>query len=256
MPDMPFIELQSIDSTNNYALTHIREGLAQHGMAVFSHEQTAGKGQRGKDWASIKGENIAISIILRPFPLQVSEQFQLSVCAALAVYEFFTKYAGTETRIKWPNDLYWRDRKAGGILIENIVGSNNGDQAGQTEDSPWRWAVVGVGININQTSFPPELSHPVSLKQITGEEYKPVDLARQLGGLVIRKFDELQSTGFDSVLSSYLSRLYKKDEKVKLKKDSRVFEATIRGVTPEGRLVVEHAVVEEFGFGEVTWLID
>src|SRR5258705_5530512 len=101
---MPFIELQSIDSTNNYALSQIHAGLAKHGQAIFAHEQTAGKGQRGKKWMSFKGVNIALSIIIKPAPLLVSQQFQLSACIAVTLREFYRKYAGEETKIKWPND--------------------------------------------------------------------------------------------------------------------------------------------------------
>src|SRR5687768_10334996 len=118
---MPFIELQSVDSTNNYALGQIQKGLAGHGTCFFAHEQYSGKGQRGKTWATETGSNIIISIVLeRPF-LQPFRQFDLSGSVAVAIQDFFSNYAGPETKIKWPNDLYWRDRKAGGMLIENII---------------------------------------------------------------------------------------------------------------------------------------
>src|SRR5437667_2750998 len=166
---MPFVELQSVDSTNIYALKQVHAGLAQHGMAIFAHNQTAGKGQRGKIWISEKGANINLSVVIKPEALIVSEQFQLSVCAAVAIHHFFSQYAGDSTRIKWPNDMYWQDRKVGGILIENIVGSLTAGQAGrESAVGSWQWAIIGIGININQTSFPPDLHNPVSLKQITG----------------------------------------------------------------------------------------
>ena len=92
----------------------------QHGMAIFAREQTSGKGQRGKNWVSEKDANIVLSILLNPYPLGIQDQFKLSVCVSVSIYEFFSRYAGDETKIKWPNDLYWRDRKAGGILIENV----------------------------------------------------------------------------------------------------------------------------------------
>ena len=92
----PFIELQSIDSTNKYAMAIVHgdllpggQGEAQHGMAIFAHEQTAGKGQRGKSWASQPGANIALSILLNPFPLSIPDQFKMSVCVAVSVMEFF-----------------------------------------------------------------------------------------------------------------------------------------------------------------------
>jgi BirA family transcriptional regulator, biotin operon repressor / biotin---[acetyl-CoA-carboxylase] ligase len=262
----PFIELQSVDSTNNYARQLIQSvyqtelpvrqsvipDLAQHQLAVFAHEQVAGKGQRGKVWASEKGSNIVMSILINPYPLRLTAQFQLSVCAAVALHNFFIKYTGGDASIKWPNDLYWQDRKAGGILIENIV-------AGQQQDSSanpqWKWAIIGIGININQTNFSPVLPNPVSLKQITGKNFDPVVLAKELHAIFIEKYNSLLQEGFENMYTQYLTHLYKRNKAVRLKKDNRVFEAVIKTVLPTGRLVVQHSIEEEFDFGGVEWVI-
>lgn len=262
----PFIELQSVDSTNNYArqllqgngLTNRAGGrtgepvFTGHGTAVFAHEQTHGKGQRGKAWLSDTGSNIALSIILNTSGLLLSRQFQLSACVATATYDLFSRYAGDETSIKWPNDLYWRDRKAGGILIETIVTSG---QDGIPDSARWAWAIAGIGININQTVFDPALPNPVSLKQITGKDFDPVDLAKELCDALQQKFTLLLTEGFEKIYQQYLLHLYCRDQMVKLKKDNRVFEATIKTVLPNGKLVIAHAVEEEVDFGEVEWLI-
>lgn len=245
----PFVELQSVDSTNNYARELIHAGLAQNGMAVFTHEQVAGKGQRGKVWVSQKDVNIAISIIINPTPLQIVQQFQLSVCAAVAVHDFFLKYAGDSSKIKWPNDLYWQDRKAGGILIESVVKSKKSGKGN------WDWAIIGIGININQTAFHPNLSNPVSLKQITGKDFKVIDLAKELCIVLNKKYNEFIKTGFEPTFQQYLQQLYKLNEKVKLKKENRIFEAIVKGISASGKLIVQHAIEEEFGFGEVEWVI-
>ena len=245
-----FIELQSVDSTNNYARQQIHAGLAQHGTAFFAHEQVAGKGQRGKIWTTEKGSNLILSLVVKPQPLLLAQQFQLSACVAVAIHEFFMKYAGDNTKIKWPNDLYWQDRKAGGVLIENIV-------RGQ-EPAPGNreWiSIIGIGININQTSFDPEIKNPVSLKQITGKPFDPVELAKELCTLLDKRFTELVESGFENIFSSYLANLYKRKETVKLKKGSQVFEALIEGVSPTGKLITQHSIGEEFGFGEVEWVI-
>ncbi len=265
----PFIELQSVDSTNNYARQQIaaadltdlppgqtvRQSFTQHGMAVFAHEQKAGKGQRGKAWSAEKGANILLSIIIDPAPLLLSQQFQLSACVAVAVHDLFIKYAGDEATIKWPNDLYWQDRKAGGILIESGVGSLPKDPVGESGGGTWDWSIVGIGININQTIFPAELPNPVSLKQITGKEHDPVVLARELCVILDKKFTELTKEGFDSIYKQYLLHLYKKNELVKFRKGSRVFDAIVKTVLPNGRLLVKHSLEEEFDFGEVEWVI-
>jgi BirA family biotin operon repressor/biotin-[acetyl-CoA-carboxylase] ligase len=251
---IPFLELQSVDSTNNYARRLLHEGLAYHGLAVFTHEQVRGKGQRGKTWITEKDANIILSVVINPRPLLITEQFQLTVCTAVAIRDFFSRYAGDDTKIKWPNDLYWQDRKAGGILIENVIGT------GSTENDRWQWAIIGTGININQTHFSPELKNPVSLRQITGKSFDPVALAKELCILLDEKFKQLLNGGFEKIFSEYLSVLYKKNETVKLKKDNRVFEATIIGVSPNGKLIVEHLIEEVpitigIDFGEVEWMI-
>lgn len=246
---IPFIELQSVDSTNNYARKLIHEGMAQHGTAVFAHDQFAGKGQRGKTWKAEKNANITLSIIIDPAPLKIPEQFHLIACTAVATFDFFSRYAGDETFIKWPNDLYWQDRKAGGILIENVIGRN------VSENGKWQWAIVGTGININQTSFTPDLKNPVSLRQITGKSFDTIALAKELCESLNKRFDQLIAEGFENIFLEYLSHLYKKDQKVKLKKNNRVFEATITSVSSLGKLIVNHSIEEEFGFGEIEWLI-
>ena len=146
--DVSFIELQSVDSTNNYAMARVAEGVAQHGSAYFAHEQTAGKAQRGKIWISEKGANIMMSMVIKPLFLQPSEQFKLSACVAVALHDFLKRYAGEQTKIKWPNDIYWRDRKAAGILIENVIST------GKLAIGNWQWAIVGIGVNLNQVDFP------------------------------------------------------------------------------------------------------
>jgi BirA family biotin operon repressor/biotin-[acetyl-CoA-carboxylase] ligase len=263
---MPIIELQSIDSTNKYAMglvhgDHLPEGQgeAQHGTAIFSHEQTAGKGQRGKKWVSEKGSNIALSILLNPFPLRIRDQFQLSVCTAVSVCEFFSRYAGEETKIKWPNDLYWRDRKAGGVLIENVVGSSDpvaiGLEVRGSESGKWRWAVVGIGININQILFPADLPNPVSLKQITGKNFEPVKLAKELCSVLEKNYQLLVAGKVKDLFFYYQTHLYKKDQKVKLKKGNRVFETTIKGISETGQLITQHLIEEKFDLREIEWII-
>jgi BirA family biotin operon repressor/biotin-[acetyl-CoA-carboxylase] ligase len=246
----PFIELQSVDSTNNYARQQIHAGLAQHGLAIFSHEQVAGKGQRGKVWTTERGSNLILSIVVKPQPLPLTQQFRLSACVAVAIHEFFIKYAGDDTKIKWPNDLYWQDRKAGGILIENIVGIQE-PGAGSRE-----WiSIIGIGININQTFFHPEIKNPVSLKQITGKIFNPVNLAKELCVVLEKRFAELIEDGFENIYNTYLTHLYKRKATVKLKKDSKIFETMIEGVSPTGKLITQHGILEEFYFGEVEWMI-
>ena len=258
----PFIELQSVDSTNNYALAKIHEGLAHHGTCFFAREQTAGRGQRNKSWVTGKNAGIALSIILKPLFLQAFQQFWLSACAAVATHQFFSTYGGRDTKIKWPNDLYWQDRKAGGILIDNIIGTSpgNGIPGGRSTTAgpslpQWKWSVVGIGININQTKFPGHLPNPVSLKQITGKEHDVLLLAKELCGSIDLFYKKLMKDGVEPILALYNESLYKKNETVRLKKGSRIFDVIIEAVNETGQLITRHAFEERFDFGEVEWLI-
>jgi BirA family biotin operon repressor/biotin-[acetyl-CoA-carboxylase] ligase len=245
----PFIELQSIDSTNNYALAQIHANLAQAGACFFAHEQTAGKGQRGKSWATEKGSNISLSIVLKPSFLQVFQQFRLSTCVAVAARRFLSDHGGDAISIKWPNDVYWKNSKIAGILIENIA------RASESTEGRWEWAVVGIGVNVNQTEFPSGLKNPVSLTQITGKNYNTIDMAKQLCRCLDHFYNKLVDEKFDLILEEYNAHLYKKNEVVKFKMENRIFEARVKAVNEVGQLVVEHAIEARFDFGKVEWII-
>lgn len=243
MPQESFFNiLDTVDSTNIYAMNQINAGMAKHGMAWFAREQTAGKGQRGKGWKGERDKNIALSLVLEPGRLQFNNQFHVSAAVALACFEFFGGYAGDETKIKWPNDLYWRDRKAGGILIENIL-----------QGKSWKWAVVGIGINVNQTKYTAAIHNPVSLKQITGKDFDVIELAKILQGILMKNLTALKKD--DSTITTYNEHLYKLNHLVKLKKEGAAFETVIKEVSPTGRLITVDAVEREFDFGEVEWVL-
>jgi BirA family transcriptional regulator, biotin operon repressor / biotin---[acetyl-CoA-carboxylase] ligase len=250
MPDTGFFKiLDSVDSTNNYAMAKVRQGMATHGMAVVAKAQTEGKGQLGKTWKSIEGQSIAMSLILKTDMLRIDQQFYLSMCMALAANDFLNKYTSGQTAIKWPNDLYWRDRKAAGILIENVISS------GQLQQGNWQWAVVGIGVNINQTDFDALLPNPVSLKQITGKEYDVIALAQELYHLMINNFDKLLEKNYGELHAAYLKQLYKKNEKVRLKKVNAVFETVIKSVNTQGQLITQDAFERVFNVGEIEWVL-
>lgn len=236
--------LDSVDSTNNYAMARVREGLAKHGMAFVAKEQTAGKGQRGKSWQMQPGKSIALSLILKTDKLRTDQQFYLSMLIALAASDFLKKYAGKEITVKWPNDLYWRDRKAGGILIETVF---NG--------AMWKWAVVGIGINVNQTRFHKSLPNPVSLHQITGKEYDAITLAEELYEMIMKRMAGIDEIPAEKTKREYNRHLYKLNQEVKLKKASAVFKTTIKEVSLQGQLHTSDTMDRQFDFGEVEWVI-
>ncbi|MDN3658278.1 biotin--[acetyl-CoA-carboxylase] ligase [Ferruginibacter paludis] len=253
-----FIILDSVDSTNNYAMAKVHAGLAKHGDAYFSFNQTGGKGQRGKKWHTGNGENIAVSIITDASELHIHEQFKLSAAIALACVDFFGSFAGDETTIKWPNDIYWRDRKAGGILIENVIGHGLTSKKNETSTRSgayWKYSVAGIGININQDIFENDLNKAISLKQITGQDFDITVLAQQLHLAVLDSFKQLLTQPFEKILQRYNERLFKRNQAVQLKKGNIVFSTTIKEVTESGQLFTVDLIDNLFGFGEVEWLL-
>ena len=167
----PLIELSTIDSTNIYAMDQIKQGLAKSGSCYTADFQTNGKGQHGRVWESSKGQNLLCSYILELNTLDAlknwtpTDQIGFSAAIALGARAFFAAFAGSETKIKKPNDIYFSDRKAGGILIENLV-----------RGQEWTWAVIGIGMNINQSAFSSAAvnkvsSNPISLQEITNQSW-------------------------------------------------------------------------------------
>ena len=167
----PLIELTTIPSTNIYAMDQVHQGLAISGSCYTADFQTNGKGQHGRVWESEKGQNLLSSYVLELKQLKTgkiwtpADQIGFSAAIALGARAFFASFAGAETKIKKPNDIYHRDRKAGGILIENLV-----------RGKEWTWTIIGIGMNINQGSFSSAsanhiAANPISLQEITNQTW-------------------------------------------------------------------------------------
>ena len=238
-----FVVLDAIESTNNYAMEQARAGLAIHGKAWFANEQWGGKGQRGKKWVSNKGENIVMSLIVKPSKLFAANPFYLSMLVANICRQFVADKTNLQTFVKWPNDIYIDDRKAGGILIENIfVGKE------------WQWAVIGIGINVNQEQFEFTENNPISLKSATEQDYIPIALAKELAQLIITFINKVDNEELKNIYSIFNQHLYKKNQLVFLKKETAVFETTIIAINEYGQLITEDTIERIFNVGEVEWV--
>ncbi|MCZ2222120.1 MAG: biotin--[acetyl-CoA-carboxylase] ligase [Chitinophagales bacterium] len=240
-----FIELISIDSTNTYAMQQIKTKLAEHGVVYFAYTQTNGRGSRGKAWHSQTGSNIMLSTILNTSWLSVNKQFYLSAAMGLATYDFLKSQVKEGISIKWTNDIYYINKKIGGILIENNIRGNK-----------LQWSIVGIGININQTAFHESIPNPTSLTLITNKKYKILSLAHKLCEHLDIRFKQLMNGNGEEIMKEYNQKLYKQGQKIKLKKNGIVFSCTLNGVTDEGHLAVKNGKEESFDFGEVEWVLD
>jgi BirA family transcriptional regulator, biotin operon repressor / biotin---[acetyl-CoA-carboxylase] ligase len=238
--DNQLIELESVDSTNNYAMARIHEGMASDGLVCLAHDQWAGRGQRGKAWLSEPGQSLTMSLIIEPGTLLLAQQFLLSAAIALGMLDLVQTVKMNNWTIKWPNDIYWNDRKAAGILIESVIQGKN-----------WPFAVAGIGMNLNQEFFPAEIPNAISLKQITGNEYNPVSIARELVPAIQNRIAELRKDP-EKILFSYNQSLYKRGHPILLKKGKEVTSTKIMGVDVSGILLTDKG---SFSLGEIEFPI-
>ena len=246
---LPFTELTEVDSTNIYAMNQVKTNMAGHGAAFLAQKQWAGKGQMGKVWEAESGQNILLSVVLDPKKLVFNgselEPSIVSLLIAVGCFNFFITYAGDETRIKWPNDIYWRDRKAAGILIENSF-----------RGPIWQWSVAGMGVNINQTEFGTGLQKAVSLKQMTGKTFQVPALAKELCNHIEAALQMVVDKGPGTLLELYNNALYKKGEQVQLDIEGKKITATICRVLSNGHLEIEteNGSKQSHALGAIQWL--
>jgi BirA family biotin operon repressor/biotin-[acetyl-CoA-carboxylase] ligase len=224
------VTLKEVDSTNTF-LKYILANSAPvpDGTVIMAESQVAGRGQQQNKWYSSAGESLAFSILLKPQFLSVSQQFCLTQVVSIAVYETLQPLVGNTLKIKWPNDIYIGSRKLGGILIENQV------QGGSIKN-----AIVGIGLNVNQTNFPDWVPNAVSLRQILQTDYDLKALLFEICGHVEQWYIKLKQ-GLDSQLNeAYLEALYLMNKVGRFKVQDAIFDGMITGVSAEGLLQVKH----------------
>lgn len=236
----PLIKLQRVDSTNNYAMALVESGRATHGMTILAEEQTHGKGQRGKTWVSAADESLTMSIILFPGEILQQTPFKLSALTALACYDLLKSYGIDDLSIKWPNDLYWRDRKAGGILIETRF------RAGQAGV-----AVIGIGMNINRNPHEDVLPIAVSMEEILQKRFTASEIAGQLCNRIDLHFASVMNDTENNWVQQFNDVLYKRGQTVKLQTRKGILETTIIGINRSGELLTTGGI---FYQGDIVWL--
>ena len=239
-----FIELKSIDSTNLYALRLIEEKKCFEGTLVSAIEQNSGKGQRGNHWISNPGENITASIIFFPSFLSAMQQFNLNKAIAVGVKDFISDFCSEDIKIKWPNDILVGNKKVAGILIENILRGNSISRA-----------VVGIGININQTNFT-DLPSASSIKLSTGIDYDITNCIESLCKHIEKRYLQLKS-GSSMINEEYLKNLYQLNKWCIYEVENKLIKARIKGVSEFGRLIVEYedGNFKEFDLKELKFVL-
>ena len=223
------IRLDDVDSTNTY-LSNYKEQLPQ-GSIVIANYQHVGRGQGTNKWESEKGKNLTFSYVLYPNTIKAVSQFYISKIIALSVADFLSLYVN-KISIKWPNDIYYENKKIAGILIEHSI----------TQDFI-KQTIAGIGININQKEFTSAAINPVSLSQITGETYNLDAELDVLVDILEYRYSMLLENELETIDENYTDALYLSGQKAEFSSNGQPFTGTIAGVEPTGELII----IEETG---------
>lgn len=243
------IHLKSIDSTNSYASQLMGDIKPVEGTLIYTFDQQNGRGQRGNTWETEPNKNVASSFILYPSFLQASRQFLLNKIVSLAVADLMAELLQptdktSEIRIKWPNDVYVGSKKIAGILIENTLRENTIQNA-----------IVGVGININQTAFNADIN-ATSLALTTNKEFDLMQVLEKLSEFIEARYLQLKGNKLESIDASYLQHLYQLNEWHNYTSDNHLFEGKIIGISAIGKLQVglKSTEIREFDLKEIRFV--
>ena len=243
----PFIEihLEETHSTSLYLRELADKDEIKDFTLVRADYQTAGRGQRGNSWEAEEGKNLLFSFLVRPSFLLARDQFLLSQITSLSIKEELDNYAEGFS-IKWPNDIYWNDKKICGMLIENDLSGMYISQS-----------MAGIGININQELFSSPAPNPVSLKQITGQDYDKEEILQKILYRYYRYYQELAKGDIDNIIESYRQALFRKEGMHRYGDDNGEFLARIVEVEPDGHFVLqdESGKIRRYVFKEVQYII-
>lgn len=239
------IKFDEIESTNSYLKKLVREKHLDEGAIITADFQTGGRGQKGNSWFSSKHKNLLFSLVIYPNKVKANEQFIISRIVSLAIKKLLEQFTDN-IRIKWPNDIYWNDKKIAGILIEN-------DLLGDSIDN----SVIGIGLNINEKKFPDELPNPVSLLQITGKEHDREVLLDIFINEFFKLYRKMQESGFANIENEYMTNLYRKDNYYWFEDANGRFQAKIGNVLSSGHLIlsdINSNIERKYSFKEVKFI--
>lgn len=231
---------------------------AEHGTVVYTDRQTAGRGQRGNSWESEPFKNVTMSILLRPENVAPNQQFWLSEISALAVERVLSKYIGNVS-IKWPNDVYYKDFKICGMLIEHSLSGGK-----------INYTIPGIGINVNQRVFLSDAPNPISLVNVLGHEVPTSEILDGLVDEILTMCDQLPEKA-EEIHCEFLSKLYRRDgfheyqstirsasaDGLSVLEEGEHFQARIVNVHPDGMLdlMTTEGHIHTFAFKEVAFIL-
>ncbi|MDB4088037.1 biotin--[acetyl-CoA-carboxylase] ligase [Flavobacteriales bacterium] len=239
------IELESVDSTNNYLSKYINETNVLNGSVILAHNQTKGRGQRGNQWESEDGKNLTFSIYLKTNFISINNNFLLSMAVCNALHELVLNHC-ENTEIKWPNDILVSGKKIAGILIENTLKGVN-----------LNYSIIGIGLNVNQSKYNQNNLATSLLLESKIEQDKQVLLNNYFKYLEIQ-IRKLELNKIEEIKMYYFSNLigFKTELDYLIVKDNIQVKGEIINVKNNGFLVmkINRKEIREFEMKEVKLL--
>ncbi len=243
---MKLFKLDAINSTSIY-LKQLSKGIDISNWTVVTAEyQTSGRGQMQTKWDSKRSKNLIFSMLIKFDNLKASNQFYLNCAISIGIFNALKEYKLPQLKIKWPNDIMSVNKKLGGILIENSLMN---DKIYQT--------VVGVGLNINQVTYPDYLPKAVSMKQILKNDFDRDKILIKIVNSIKTQIDILNQGEFKTLHQNYENVLFKKGKVLMLENKNQLkFLGKLIGVSKQGKLMVEleNESVTEFDFKEIKFI--
>ena len=226
--------IEETDSTNRW----LRERGADDRTVVVADYQTAGRGCGTNRWESERGRNLLFSMLIRPTDVAANRQFHISMAISLAICKALGQHIG-DVSIKWPNDIYWRNAKICGILIENVL-----------KGSTIKESIIGVGLNVNQRQFLSDAPNPVSLWQICEHETD----REALLAAILESFDRFMR---QDVRRAYMALLYRRQGFHPYVDSEGAFMAEMVDVEDDGHLLLrdDNGRLRRYAFKEVQFVI-
>ncbi|MBO4730050.1 MAG: biotin--[acetyl-CoA-carboxylase] ligase [Bacteroidaceae bacterium] len=221
------IRVAETDSTSKEIVRELERSKAREYISVLQADyQTAGRGQQGNSWESERGKNLLFSVMLWPQGVEVSRQFRLSQAMAVAVRDALAQYADGFT-IKWPNDIYYGEKKVSGTIIETTWKGEMVERC-----------VIGVGINVNQREFHSDAPNPVSMCQIVGREVSREELLDKVMERFVTLYERLGDDGDEEIGCAYMSHLFWREGMHRYCDADGEFEAEVLDVAADGHLTL------------------
>lgn len=220
---------EEIDSTNDLCYELTKSDYIEEGTIIRAINQIKGKGQKGNKWESENDKNLTFSILLKPNQIQPANQFILNQAISLSMIDFIKSITKSDKiKIKWPNDIYFGEKKIAGILIETQIMGN------QIEN-----AIIGIGLNVNQLDFKNHLPNPISLKQITQIDYNLDNLLIDFLPFIELHIDQLYEKDFKNIETIYMKNLLYFNYSKLYKVNNKIINAKIVGISKFGKLILQ-----------------